>query len=314
MPQADPSGREKNEIIEGRVTGGEPGEMIVLYAKDEKWWIQPLELKTYTQVGPNSTWINSTHLGTDYAALLVKKGFAPPLSMNQLPTAGGSIYAVASVKGQRLSPSTYLSFCGYEWRVRDSPSARGGNNLYSTRNAWIDRDGALHLSLSKSANRWTCAEVSLTRSLGYGTYSFIVRDTSKMEPSAVLDMFTYDYSQPDQNYGEMNVEITRWGDPASENGQYVVQPWYQGANVSRFSAPSGLLKCSLRWERGRVLFETGLRSLNGSEHPVSKWAFTVGVPEPGIESVRISLYAFLKGKVPLVNGTEIVVDKFEYRP
>jgi hypothetical protein len=318
IPQADIAGRQKNEIIEGFVKGGAPGERIVLYAKDRTWWIQPLSKRPFTPIGRASKWTNATHLGTDYAALLVAPGYVPSLSLDELPKPGGSVAAVATVKGASSPPSAYLRFSGYEWRVRAAPSARGGNNQYDPRNAWTDAQGALHLKISKSSGIWKCAELSLTRSLGYGTYSFDVRDTSHMEPSAALDLFTYDYSGADENYGEMNIEISKWGDPASKNAQYVIQPWYLAANVARFSAPPGPLRHSLHWERGRASFQTSMRPANGGKpHIVSQRVFTVGIPEPGIESIRIALYAFTEGKgslAPLLRETEVVIDKFEYLP
>lgn len=314
IPQADVSGREKNEIVEGNVVGGTPDEKIVLYARNQKWWIQPLADRPVTPIGPTGHWTNATHLGTDYAAMLVKQGYQPQLSCDELPQAGGDVIAVTTVKGAANPPSAYLSFSGYEWRVRDAPSARGGNNLYKPSNAWVDDEGSLHLQVTKSAGRWTCAEVSCTRSLGYGTYSFIVRDSSRMEPSAALDLFTYDYSGADENFHEMDIEISQWGDPDSKNAQYVVQPWYQAANVSRFSAPAGKLFYSLHWEHGRVLFQTSSLTQSGGRHLISEKAFTVGIPEPGIESIRMAFYVFVKGRVPLRKDAEVVIEKFEYLP
>jgi hypothetical protein len=40
-----------------------------------------------------------------------------------------------------------------------------------------------------SSGKWRCAEVNLARSLGYGTYRFVVRESSFLEPAAVLSMF-----------------------------------------------------------------------------------------------------------------------------
>ena len=42
--------------------------------------------------------------------------------------------------------------------------------------------------------------------------------------------------------------------------------------------------------------------------------FTSGVPAPGNESVRVSLYVFNQGQVPLKNGNEAVIERFEYLP
>ena len=104
--------------------------------------------------------------------------------------------------------------------------------------------------------KWTSAEVILTRSLGYGTYSFVVRDTSQLEPSAAFGMFTWDDLGVEQNHREIGIEISRWGDAASQNAQYVIQPYYVAANVARFTAPAGRLTHSFRWEPGRVSFKT----------------------------------------------------------
>ena len=50
VPQTDPGGKEKNDIIEGIVKGGRPGQRIVLYARSGKWWVQPLPNNPFTRV------------------------------------------------------------------------------------------------------------------------------------------------------------------------------------------------------------------------------------------------------------------------
>ena len=253
VPQSDNGGRDKHDVIEGRVLGGRPGQQIVLYARSGPWWIQPLISQPFTKI-QESKWTNETHLGTEYAALLVEPGYRPPPTTDVLPGPGGAVAAVAIVKGQKLPPSPSLHFSGHEWRVRDAPSDRGGRNLYDPRNAFTDEKGALHLRIVKASGQWLCAEITLMRSLGYGTYSFTVRDTSHLEPAAVFGMFTWDYAGADQNHREMDIEVSRWGDPASENAQYVIQPFYIPRNVVRFAAPAGLLTYSFRWEEGRTSF------------------------------------------------------------
>jgi hypothetical protein len=289
VPQADEGGREKHDIIEGRVAGARPSQQIVLYAKSGTWWVQPLASQPFTKIQPSSKWSNATHLGTEYAALLVEPASSPP--------------------------SVSLHFSGYEWRVRDAPSSRGGGNDYDPANAWTDANGALHLRIVKAAGKWTCAEVSLTRSLGYGTYSFVVRDTSHLEPAAVFGMFTWDYSGADQNYREVDIEISHWGDPAIKNAQYVVQPYYVPANVARFVTPSGTVTHSFHWEAERISFRTIRGSQIGAgADAVAEHVFTSGVPSHGIESIRMNLYVFGRAKIPLENGAEVVIEKFEYLP
>ena len=294
VPPAEVSRTDKLDIIQGRVIGARPGQQIVLYSKTGTWWLQPLSTLPFTKIQPDSNWINSTHLGSEYAALLVEPGYRPQAMMNALPNPGGDVAAIATAKGE-TSGSTItntLQFSGYEWRVRNAPSSRGNRtNLYDPLNAWTDESGALHLRVAKQSGEWTCAEVTLTRSFGYGTYSFVVRDTSHLEPAIVFSMFTWDYAGDDQNNREMDIEISRWGDPASKNAQYGVQPFYVAANVARFTAPSGVLTHSFRWEPGRVSFRTVRGSVTDVESEVvSEHVFTSGVPSPGMESVRMVLY------------------------
>src|SRR4029434_6623369 len=134
------------------------------------------------------------HLGTEYAALLVDAGYRPPVTTESLPQPGGGVVAVARVAGSGAfmpPPPKTLTFSGYEWDIRQGPDERFGSNDYDARNASVDDDGHLHLILTERDGRWTSAEVRLIRSLGYGTYSFDVRDTSQLDPAAAFSMFTW---------------------------------------------------------------------------------------------------------------------------
>jgi hypothetical protein len=298
-----------NDIIEGRVTGASPGQKIVLYSKNGKWWVQPLVDQPLTELRPNFRWTNATHLGTQYAALLVKDGYRPQNVLDSLPQTDGNILAVAVVPGAARPPSPIAEFSGYQWRLRTAPSARGGQNVYSPSNISVDEKGAMHLRIAKTEKDWSCAEASLTRNLGHGTYEFVVRGLDALEPAAVFGIFTYDYASGAQHNREMDIEISQWGNPAEKNAQYVLQPYYVPANVYRFNAPRGTLKSSIRWEPDRATF----RTLRGSSL-VSEHVFTAGVPSPGIESVRVVLYVFRDAVVKLQHPMEVVIERFTYFP
>ena len=309
IPQADPAGSARNDIIEGHVTGASPGQKIVLYAKTGKWWLQPLVDQPMTDLRPDLSWTNATHLGTHYAALLVNDGYRPQTVVDLLPETGNDILAVAVVSGADQPPSPIMGFSGYQWRLRDAPSSRGGRNVYSPSNISADEHGAMHLRISKTEKDWSCAEASLTQNLGYGTYEIVVRGLDTLEPAAVFGIFTYDYASGALHNREMNIEISQWGDPAKKNAQYIVQPYYAAANVHRFNVPAGTLTFSLRWEQGRTTFRTLHGSTNVSEH-----AFTAGVPSPGIESIRVALYVYRAAAVMLRNPMEVVIERFTYFP
>jgi hypothetical protein len=223
---------------------------------------------------------------------------------------------VATAKGAASEPSPTLQFSGYEWRIRNAPSNRGDTmNLYDPSNAWTDESGALHLRVTKQSGQWKCAEVTLTRSFGYGTYSFVVRDTAQLEPAAVFTMFMWDYAGADQNNREMDIEISRWGDPTSKNAQYVIQPFYVAANVDRFTVPAGEVTHSFRWEPGRVSFKTVLgKGDDPGTDVIGEHVFTTGVPSPGAESMRMSFYVYGRTENPVQKTAEVVIEKFEYLP
>jgi hypothetical protein len=318
VPAADPGGPAKLDFIEGRVSGAKPGQQIVLYAHSGIWWIQPLKAQAFTNIQPDSTWKNSTHLGTDYAALLVEPGFRPESKIATLPEEGSGIVAVAVAKGTPVAPivAKVIHFSGYDWTVRDAGSDRGGEaNDYAPANAWVDGQGHLHLRMSKKDGKWSCAEVSLNRSLGFGSYRFVVQDSAHLEPFAVLGLFTWDDIRSGDFRNEFDVELSQWGNPNGMNAQFVVQPFYVPENITRFTAPAGIMTHMFRWGPESLEFKTirGAADVAGTK-PVYEHSFTSGIPTPAEETVHIDLYEFHPSKSPSHQPSEVVIEKFEYFP
>lgn len=320
IPPAAQGGRERIDTIAGRVRNARAGQRIVIYAHSGTWWVQPWPDDPLIPIQPDSTFSTETHLGFEYAALLVDPEYRPPATVDLAPTQGGLVALVTIVKGSgtpQFAPTGSLKFSGYDWSVRTIASDKGGtNNLYDPENAWTDNSGALHLQINKKSSRWSCAEIFLKRSLGYGTYVVTVRDISHLEPAAVFSMFTFDEWNAEQHYREMDIEVSRWGDAASKNNaQYVVQPFYNPGNLFAFAAPPGPLTYVMRWEAGHATFETFRgRSTVAGAPVVSEHEFTSGVPSPGEAKPRLILFVVASDKNPLQKSTEIVIEKFEYFP
>ena len=315
LPPAGPGGPDRVAPIRGRVHGALPGQKIVLYSRGGAWWVQPLSDSPFTSIAPDGSWENSIHLGTQYAALLVGPEFHPPSTTEALPSPGGSVIAVATGTGKPLPPvqARTIHFSGYDWDVRNIAGDRNGApNTYDLANAWTDQHGFLHLRVSGDPKQWLCSEIIQTRSFGYGTYQFTLQDVSRMEPALALSLFTWDESAPEPSHREVTIEFSRWGDPASKNGQFVVQPYYVPANVSRFEAPAGPITASFRWEPGRLSFQAASGSRAGRRFATH--VFTSGVPAPGNERIRMHLCGFHYSKVPLQHEAEIVLEKFQYLP
>ena len=320
IPPAAQGGKERVDTISGRVRNAGPKQQIVIYAHSGQWWVQPEPDRPFIPIKADSTWSTETHLGFEYAALLVDPDYHALPEMDVAPNQGGSIALVTIVKGvgtPQFAPTGSLKFSGYDWDVRMTESDKGGmSNLYDAENAWTDASGALHMQVKKKSGRWSCAEIFLNRSLGYGTYSVTVRDTSHLEPAAVFTMYTFEDSAGEQHYREMDVEVSRWGDAANKNSaQYVVQPFYTPGNVFAFAAPSGTLTYVLRWEPGHATFKTFRgTSAGGGAQLVSEHEFTSGIPLPGKAKPRLIFYVVASDKNPMKKPSEVVVEKFEYLP
>jgi hypothetical protein len=187
-----------------------------------------------------------------------------------------------------------IHFSGYDWTVRAVENDHGGEpNAYDPANAWTDAKGYLHLRMAQRNGRWSCAEVSLNQRFGYGTYKLTVENVAPLSPSAVLGFFTWDDTRSEAFHDELDIEVSRWGNPKGKNAQYVVQPFYAPENLARFTAPAGALTFQFRWEPGNVAFKTLRGSAAGAgAKTVSEHVFTSGIPAPSNETLRIDLYDF----------------------
>jgi hypothetical protein len=99
IPPAAEGGRERVDTISGRVRNAGPKQQIVIYAHAGSWWVQPWPDRAFIPIRPDSTWSTETHLGFEYAALLVEPDYSPPPVMDAAPTQSGSVALVTIVKG-----------------------------------------------------------------------------------------------------------------------------------------------------------------------------------------------------------------------
>ncbi len=280
--------------------------------------VLPVSAAGSTDFAEDGNWRTAPHLGTDYGALLVEPDYHPALkTKSSLPKPNGQIAAMVVSKGAPTQTVRDLvKFSGYDWSVRQGTADRyGAKSDYEPSNVWIDSDGYLHLRIVREPNRTVCADLSLTRSLGYGTYSFKVRDVARLEPAAALSFRTWDDKDTVEDHREMDIELSRWGNLSLKNADYVVQPFFFPENKIFYIAPPGPLVLSLHWEEGRATFQTvrdGGRDLRRQTE--IKKSFTVGIPEPGNELVNINFCDFKYSKVPLGKGAEVVIENFQFLP
>ena len=107
VPAYDKGGSDKTEVIKGTANGVTDCSdcRVVLYARTNQWWVQPLAKSPFTNIN-NGSWQSMTSLGTEYAALLVKSSFKPSPTLTKLPTVGGDVLAIDVKPGKRTSAAT----------------------------------------------------------------------------------------------------------------------------------------------------------------------------------------------------------------
>jgi hypothetical protein len=310
----------RTDIVDGRVTGARAGQRIVLYAMtDGRWGLCAQSGQPFVKIESDGTWKASVHLGIQYAGLLVDPTYDPHEQIESLPAVGNGVMALTVVngKGSALASQSpkILNFSGYEWTATAGPLFHSGSrNFFDPANVWTDERGALHLRISGSPGKWGAAEVRLTRSLGYGTYRFQLRDVSHLEPSALLTLVAWDGVGSESTRRELDIELGRWGYLDNTNVNYVVQPYYVPANFVAYRVPPGAYTHSFRWEPGQATFSTVAGSGDTGARLLNRHVFTSGVPSPEGKTVRIGLYVFHPGKIPLQGENEVIIDKFEYLP
>lgn len=102
VPHAGAGGPEGTEIISGKVAGESSNHVrVVVYAfAGGNWWVQPTTAEPLTDVNEAGEWTTETHLGTSYAALLVKPSYRPENVIVRLPSVDGDVIAIDRKAGR----------------------------------------------------------------------------------------------------------------------------------------------------------------------------------------------------------------------
>ena len=100
-PYQPEGGPDTRADISGKVAGEiTPGLKVVIYARADAWYIQPLPYTTHL-IEPDGTWKSWTHTGSNYAALVVQPDFKPFTRLDVLPQVDGDVVARTVVEGKR---------------------------------------------------------------------------------------------------------------------------------------------------------------------------------------------------------------------
>jgi hypothetical protein len=258
------------------------------------------------------------------AAPYFRPGWRVPLLVLAAIAAIG-LETPAAQDQERIIP-TFLDFSSYRWLVRENIDREGpGNNRFGGQNVsvFLNQDGSLVLALALQDGVWKSAEVSTSRYLGYGTYTFKVRTSPYgLDRNLVLGLFTYSAARG-YNHREIDIEFSAWGQPGQPvAGQYVVQPYDKPGNMVFFdvSRVMGPATHTITWSETRLHFISwlgyGPRPEPGSPLIISEWEFTdaKAIPRPSAQ-VHMNLYLVNGTTPPFGDGAlSVTIDGFQFTP
>lgn len=229
--------------------------------------------------------------------------------------------ASASCPAQCPSPATWsqpFSFAGFTWE-RKSGCGGPGPNCWAAANVEPVAGEGIRLRLARAAGKWYAAEIRTTAPVPTGAYSFhLVGRTDLLDPNVVLGVFLYDDAAGnlgDPCPDELDLESSRFGDPAAPNGHFV-------SYASGVCGPSDLDDFSytlggtytthqIDWAPGAVSFRLmhGHRlAPDGPEHLIDERSFVSPlVPAAGGMRLHVNLWAFA-GQAPTdLQEVEVVI-------
>ncbi|HWS99440.1 MAG TPA: hypothetical protein VN256_04135 [Pyrinomonadaceae bacterium] len=91
-------GPDSTERIGGTVSGVKARDCkVILFTRTNRWYVQPWEDSPYTEIREDGSWENDTHLGSEYAALLVKASYKLTDLKGTLPVVSGPVLAMDRV-------------------------------------------------------------------------------------------------------------------------------------------------------------------------------------------------------------------------
>jgi len=222
-----------------------------------------------------------------------------------------------------------INFGGRTWHVKGPVYTGPGPCWFADGpdHVWADTDG-MHLTIREDGG-WSSTEVVLDPYLGYGDYRFTVEGRPDLwADNVVLGLFLWESRScydPAQSwwwpYNEFDIELSRWGNPAAEVGQFVAQPYDYPGNLDRFAlttTPTGTTTTiAFRWLADRVECRAwrggvGDEAAGGVFHA---WTYAgPHLPRPERPRVRMNFWQ-VNGNPP-TNGQdhEAVISAFAFAP
>ena len=285
---------------------------VVLYAKTDKWYVQPSVSNPLTTIQGDGSWSNSTYPWDRMLALLVDLTYVPQATKEYHPSVDPGVVAYDEYPGD--SGPRFIDWSGYRWEVKVGDLLGPGPNYFSddTLSVWVDNLDRLHETIDYRDSKWYCSEIILDHSLGYGLYKVQLDSrVDSLDYNTIFSPFIYEMLDE-----EFDIEFSQRL-AAPFNAQYVVQPWYTVGNIKFFHMPIVSQSThTFEWRSDRITF-TSWQGHSDTAIPgvnlIYTWTYTgVDIPVPGGERMRFNLHLF-GGDAPVSGlGDEVIVKSFEF--
>jgi hypothetical protein len=314
--------------LSGIVSGVNPADYKVLvYIYVSGWWNKPTWASPETSIASDGSWqcnvtggTSDTH-ATEFMAVLVPNGsYQASWEMHDSSNLPSDLLSHPFVNTYR-TPET-INFANHNWSVKAGFNGPGPNNFSDDAgNVWVDGDGFLHLKIISQGGQWYCSEIVSDESFGYGTYVFTVDSrVDTLDRNITFGLFTWDTYAPQYNYREIDFEFGRWGDPAKDIAQYVIQPWNGVGNMHRFDidydGTADTTTHVMTWRADGIYFKSYYGDFSLAPPPeniIRDWFYTgPDNPPAGGENVRMNLW--LINGFPPSDGleSEVIVKDFQF--
>lgn len=281
---------------------------VVLYAKTDRYYVQPSPSEALSPVARAGTWQTTTAEWDQLIALAVDETFHPAAVLDTHPHLQAGVRASVD-----LPPTRAVHFGDRDWLVKSGELLGPGPNYFSdsAESVWVD-DAGLHLRIRPIDGVWHAAEVVLPTESGYGVYEYTISSPLvALDGRTVLSGFLYE-----SDAKEIDIEFST-GLAGLNSAQYVVQPHFLPGHLRRFEmAPVTPTHHRITWSPSRVEFASWF---GGSPNPteattIASWVYDgADVPVPGAAHMRFNAW-LLGGDAPSSGiGDELVVESFAYR-
>lgn len=220
------------------------------------------------------------------------------------------------------SAAQTIKFSGYTWTVRSGGYGSPGVNYWSSSNAFVDANGALHLKLNQQGGKWYGAEVVSTNAIGFGTYQFsVIGRVDLLDKNVVLGLFSYPtLAIGADRTNEIDIEFAKWGNTNAKMLNYTAWPVVKSYGPTGVAFPIQLsgTYSTHRYIRSStsIRFQSTHGFYNTNVYPIADWTYA---PSGSLQRlsqsampVHINLWA---GAAPS-NGqpVEVIISAFKYTP